>query len=980
MSGAANWGRSPIRVASDLRGAQTCPADSERSVHAEGTACGEILTPLDLALWWVGARRCLGAMALPAGTVTLLFSDIEGSTRLLECLGERYADVLDEHRRIVRDAVVRNGGEEVRTEGDAFFVAFDRAGDALRAAVAAQLGLSAFAWPAGAAVRVRMGLHTGEPRLVGGDYVGMDVHCAARICSAAHGAQVVVSEATQRLLAGQSVEGVVLRDLGDHRLKDLRSPLRLYQVEAPGLVATFPPLRAIERPGTDGLGRWAPPTALYGREADLEALAGLTRGLRCRLITLVGPGGVGKTRLAIAVATDLASDFADGARFVALASIVEPRELASAIARTLGAPIREGESPRSAVLTFLADRHLLLVLDNFEQLVEGATLVGELVSTCPGITVLVTSREPAGLAAEQLFPVRPLAVPTGSAPASVLDLERYPSVAVFLDRARARDPYLSIDRSNASHVSEICRRLDGLPLALELAAARVNVLALGELRERLDHALGVLVVGTRDAPERQRTLRATIDWSVRLLADAERQAFARMAVFPGGAPVVVAEAITSASLETLASLVDKQLLVRRGDRLAMLETVREYALERLAEDPDADAVHLRLAEWCEQLMRESAPDLRGAQRGRSLARLDAELPNVLSVLSWALRERHSDVLLRLVGSFGDYWWYSDRWQEGLAWVNAALDSAARAPAHERAMALLYRARLTNAHVSYQEHHDDLETSLSLFRACNDTAGIAACLGHLAFDEAWCGRLDEAEALAIDAVENAQRAGDERALAYALSISALTHSDYEDLTQRAAAAVNHLQAIGDLIGLLRVCGNIGYRATVARRYDEARNWLDQGLAFARLLDDPAGIFFVRTNQGLASLFLDDLDGARHAFCDALTACRSGRVEDVVDETLLGLGAVEASRGDHTRAARLAGAAHGLETAARSVDEDAIWYRLHDEILTPARGRYGLEKWDRVMREAASLTVSEAIDLALAQERFAPLAPAAAAAGA
>jgi predicted ATPase len=616
------------------------------------------------------------------------------------------------------------------------------------------------------------------------------------------------------------------------------------------------------------------------------------------------------------------------------------------------------------VLRFLADRHLLLVLDNFEQLVEAAPLVSELLSGCPGVSVLITSREPARLAAERVFPVRPLAVPSVAAPSSAVELERFAAVAMFVDRARARAPDFAIDEANAAHVSEICRRLDGLPLALELAAARVGLLAPGDLAARLDDALGVLVSGARDAPDRHRTLRATIDWSFNLLTDAERQAFARMAIFPAGASVGVAEAVTDASLDTLDSLVAKQLLVRHGERLNMLETVREYAAERQAEDPEADAVQLRLAEWCGRFARETTPGLRGAERMTSLARLDAELPNLLAVLSWALDHGPAEPFLQLLGDLGDYWWYSSRWQEGLPWFNAALDTASTASDHGRATALLYRGRLTDAHLSYQRHHEDLELSLGLFRACDDPAGIAACLGHLAWDEAWCGRFDRAEALAIEAVQAAQRAGDERIVALTLSIRALVASGYEDLARRATAAVAHLRAVGDLIGLVRICGNVGYAATVERRYDDALSWLEQGLEFARPLGDPAALFFIRTNQGLASLLADDLEEARHAFCEALTACRDG-AEEVADETLLGLAAAEALQGELERAARLAGAAQSRETADRSVDEDTIWDRLYDEILTPARDRYGAENWDRAAGAAAMLSLEEAIDLALAQ---------------
>ena len=370
---------------------------------------------------------------------------------------------------------------------------------------------------------------------------------------------------------------------------------------------------------------------------------------------LVGPGGVGKTRLAIAAAMRLAADFADGARFVALASVFEPRELASAIARALAVPIRDGEPSDAAVSRFLADRHLLLVLDNFEQLVEAAAPVGDLLPACPGLTVMVTSREPTRLAAERLFLVRPLEVPDASVRPLPIELERYDAVATFVDRAQARDPEFALDDDNAPHVREICRRLDGLPLALELAAARVGLLPPAELATRLDHALAVLTSGARDIPDRQRTLRATIDWSHDLLTDTERQAFARIAAFPAGASLAAAELVTGASLDTLDSLVAKQLLVRRDDRLLMLETVREYAAERLAENADADATYERLASWCGDFAREATPHLVRADRAPWLAKLDREYPNALAALSWALDTGRAELALQLVGSLGDYW-------------------------------------------------------------------------------------------------------------------------------------------------------------------------------------------------------------------------------------------------------------------------------------------------------------------------------------
>jgi predicted ATPase/class 3 adenylate cyclase len=913
-------------------------------------------------------------MALPAGTVTLLFSDIEGSTLLLERLGERYAEVLDEHRTVIRGAVAAHGGHELRTEGDAFFVVFARAGDAVRAAVAAQRELAASPSPDGVALRVRMGLHTGEPRVMGHDYVGMDVHCAARICSAAHGGQVVVSETTERILAGQAIEGVGLDDLGEHRLKDLSRPMRLHQIVADGLTADFPPLRTLEYPPTNLLGQSGPFTAFLGREAEVEVLARLVLERRNRLITLVGPGGVGKTRLAIEAARRLAGDFADGARFVPLAAVWEPHDLASAIARSLAAPVREGEPARAALVRFLGNRHLLLVLDNFEQLVEGAPLVADLIGACPELTVIMTSREPTRLAAERLYPVRPLEVPEASASGAAVELERYGAVAMFCDRARARDPAFALDELNAPAVCEICRRLDGMPLALELAAARCGLLSAPELAARLDRALTVLVGGARDAPKRQHTLRATIDWSYDLLTSEERSAFAHMAVFAAGATVTVAEAVTGASLDTLDSLVAKQLLASDDKRLHMLETVREYALERLSDDPNRDAVQARLATWCLDFVHEATAHLVRADRGPWLAKLDAELPNALAALSSALEQHDAELALQLVDELGQYWWHTHRSEDALRWIDAALELGRDAAPRLRAAALLNRGRLTDVRRSDEPNRDDLQASLELYRGCDDTRGIAACLTHLAFAETWVGNYDQAMALSEQAVRYAERTQDEATIASARVSWARSAAGYEDVASRARSAMPYLHRVGNLDQLVSLCVTAGYVAIAERRYREALVWLDEALDAAHRLDDPSELFAVRGNQGLASFFLHELEDAGQRFGEALAICGEEAWHDNhpgLDEALLGLAAVEASRGQPARAARLAGAAKARQARRGFLDEEVVWSRLIDDVAA-ARHRYGPKRWDLAEREGAALTVHDAIDLALERGQFAPAA--------
>jgi tetratricopeptide (TPR) repeat protein len=446
-----------------------------------------------------------------------------------------------------------------------------------------------------------------------------------------------------------------------------------------------------------------------------------------------------------------------------------------------------------------------------------------------------------------------------------------------------------------------------------------------------------------------------------------------MAVFPAGATIAAAEEVTGAALDTLDWLVAKHLLERRDDRLVMLETIREYALEQLAADPDADAVHERLAEWSLSFARVATPHLVQADRHTWLPRLEAELPNVMGAVAWALNSGRAETAMRLVGGLGDYWWDTHRQEDWLAWIDAALDLTGDVPAQARATALLYRARLNDVR-HQQQYRADLHASLELFRACDEPAGIATCLSHLAVAEAWVGDHAEARALSDDAVRFAERSHDELILARVLAESAQVAADYDEASRRASVAVAHLTRVGDLLELARTCTRTGYTAMADGQYRAALDWLDRGLEVARRLkDDAQSTFFIRGNQGLAWLFLDELDEAAQAFGDALGVCREAGTEELVAETLLGMAAVSARRGELARAARLGGAARANKTPEPNRTEDSIWSRLGDEHLTPARQRYGPDSWDRAEQEGASLTVHEAIDLALTQERTATLAP-------
>src|ERR671934_739971 len=520
----------------------------------------------------------------PSGTVTLLFSDIEGSTRLLQRAGEAYSELLAEHRRLLREAFAHNGGFEMDSEGDAFFVAFGSANDAAAAAVAGQRALADHDWRDGNEGRVRMGLHTSEARAVGGRYVGLVVHAAARIMAAGHGGQVLVSESTCALLDDR----FEVRDLGAHRLKDLPGTQQLYQLQIDGLPANFPPLKTLDhRPTNLPL----EPNAFIGRTRELkEAWALLTRE-DARLLTLTGTGGAGKTRLALRLASGAVEEFPNGSFFVSLAPVRDWELVVPSIAQTLGLREQPGETVLETLTDYVRNRRMLLLLDNFEQVLPAAAALSGLLGSAPGLNLLVTSRTPLRVAGERTYSVPPL--------------EESESVNLFVERAQAADADFAVTDDNARDVAEICTRLDGLPLAIELAAPRVRTLPPAALLRRLDDRLKLLTGGAHDLDERQRTIRATIEWSYELLPDAERALFAQLSVFVGGFRLEAAEALCEADLEILdglQSLVENSLLRRRSDsdgepRFWMLETIRDYACGLLDAQGDLDEARRGHAEY-----------------------------------------------------------------------------------------------------------------------------------------------------------------------------------------------------------------------------------------------------------------------------------------------------------------------------------------------------------------------------------------------
>jgi predicted ATPase/class 3 adenylate cyclase len=664
----------------------------------------------------------------PTGSITFLFTDIEGSTRMLEELGDVWADALATHNRLVREGIAAHGGHEVDRQGDAFFVVFEDAASAVAAVRALQAAFAREAWPGGADLRVRMGLHSGDVRLRPEGYVGVDVHRGARICAAAHGGQILLSRETLDQVADLDV-----RDLGEHRLKDLTKPVRLYQLLGEGLDAVFPPPRSLN---TTNLPMQR--TALIDREQEVAATVALLRDDSARLVTLTGPGGTGKTRVALQTAAELVGTYTDGVFFVPLAPVVNLAHLESTIATTIGAPL-EG----NGLVRFVRDRELLLTLDNFEHLLESAELVANLLTESAKLRVLVTSRAPLHLSGEHEVPIQPLS-------------EEH-ALALLTERARSARPDFEPDEA----AGQLCQRLEGMPLAIELAAARLKHLTAEALLVRLDRSLDLLSGGARDLPERQRTLRATIEWSYRLLDSSEQLLFERLSVFAGGWTLDQAEVVCSLPgedgvdvLDGIASLVDKSLVYwtpaqDRDPRYFMHTTIAEYALERLRARGEEAVFRGGHRDHFRKLVE-------GVRPIATLAGIHALRPereNLRAALRWSLDAGDTEDALRIAYRLWRYWTESGSLREGRQWLEAALANLDMSGTVLEARALDASAFLAAQQGDFEIAEKRLDAAEDIARASRHSwLALGWCLyrrGQLELDR---GRLEPAERPLLEAAE------------------------------------------------------------------------------------------------------------------------------------------------------------------------------------------------------------------------------------
>jgi predicted ATPase/class 3 adenylate cyclase len=676
---------------------------------------------------------------LPTGTVTFLFTDIEGATRLLQELGEGYRAVQDLHSEIIRDALDTAGGHEVRTEGDSFFVVFPTAAKAVRAAVAAQRGLAAEAWPHGRPLRVRMGMHTGDGALGGGDYIGIDVNRAARIAAAGHGGQVLLSDTTRILVGAGLPRGVSVRNLGRYQLKDFDEPEPLHDLVVDGLPADFAPIRTLG--GTRRTNLPPPRTSLIGREREIAEIEELLT--RTRLLTLTGPGGTGKTRLALRVAADQLDGVEDGVLMVDLSAVTDPALVVSNIASTLSVREEPGADLFDTLAGHVADRDILLVLDNFEHVVDAGPAVGRLLDAARRLRVLATSRAPLRLPGEHEYLVEPLPLPDATGRVDPEVGTTSASVKLFVERAASVRRDFRLTDDNAAAVAEIVRRVDGLPLAIELAAGRVKMLSPRALLDRLEHRLPLLAGRLRGVPERQRTLRAAIEWSYNLLDAEERRLFARLAVFRGGWTLESAETVCGPGhgmevLDGLGSLVEKSMVrheeTQDGDvRFRMLETIHEYAAERLDACGELQQIARKHAHLMRDLAEEAEPQLAGERQGLWLQRLEREHDNVRAALDWAEAAPEADTALRIATAMWRFWQLGAHLSEAKARLERTLalpGADTRGPLRVRALGAL--GGILYWQNDYEAMRDSYEEAVEIARELGDPSLLARALFDLSF--------------------------------------------------------------------------------------------------------------------------------------------------------------------------------------------------------------------------------------------------------
>jgi predicted ATPase/class 3 adenylate cyclase len=866
-------------------------------------------------------RGDITVTGLPAGTVTFLFTDIEGSTALLQHLGDqRYAACLAQHHEIVCAAFEAGGGRVVDTQGDSFLVAFGNPRDAVVTAAAAQRALHDHPWPDGAPIRVRMGLHTGEPTLAGGHYIGIDVHRAARIMAVGYGGQVLLSHATRDLINGGVPDGLTVRDLGEHRLKDLVRPEHIFQIVIPDLPAEFPPLKTLDIVSNNLPVQL---TTFVGRDREIGHVKQTLS--EARLLTLMGAGGSGKTRLAIQAAADVIDRFEHGVWLIELAPLADPALVAPAVATTFQVREAAGRSLLDLLVDYLRSKTLLLVLDNCEHVAAGcAQLADTLLRRCPNLRILATSRATLGVAGETTYHVPPLSRPDPKRIHSVEQLQRFEAVQLFVERSVRSQARFALTEANAKAVAEICHRLDGIPLALELAAARVKMLTVEQIATRLTDRFRLLTGGSRTGLQHHQTLRATIDWSHDLLSDEERMLLRRLAAFAGGFTLEAAETVCTgdavepfAVLDLLTNLVDKSLVVTEesddGVRYMLLETIRQYGLEKLDASGETPGVRARHLQWFLELAERAEPELQGADQSDWLGRLELEHDNLRAALDWtASRAQDAEVRARFAAALHRFWSMHGHLTEGRAWLEGAIkddgpDAAPREEMSPRAKALYGAGVLAFDQGDYARAEVLLEQHLAHARGRDDNVSAARALNHLALIHRTRGEYREAVALLEESQALCRATGQKWVRAQALHALALTVrrlEDYDRATALLEASLPLWRETGDKSGLAKSLAGLGVVARLRGDFAKARTLHEESLAAYRELGHKREVADALLSLGTVARNEGDYARAAALYEECLTISREMGRQLQVAAALVNLANVSHYQGDDDRAGTLA----------------------------------------------------------------------------
>ncbi len=906
---------------------------------------------------------------LPEGTVTLVFTDIEGSTGLLQTLGDRYPGVLADHHALVRGAFARHGAFERGSAGDGLYFVFPTARAAVQAAVEGQLALAAHPWPDGLALRDRMGLHTGEPQTATEGYVGLDVHRAARICAAGHGGQILISRTTRDLIADEPGSGIGMIDLGTHRLRSLDAPIRLYQVTAPGLARDFPPPRTADAPRNN---LQLEVTSFIGREREIEQATAMLE--QSPLLTLTGPGGVGKTRLGIRLARLLLGRFEDGVWLVECGALTDPDLVLPTVVAVFGLTEPTGRSLLATVVDHLKGKRLLLLLDDCDPvLAECADLAEAVMRACSTVRIIVTSREALGVPGEAILPIASLATPDAGPVVRARDLDEVDACRLFVERARAVEPTFAVSDQNARSVAQLCRRLDGMPLAIELAAARVRTLPVEQIAARLDDRFRLLTGGSRTALARHQTLRATIDWSYDLLTPAERALLRRLSVFAGGATLEAAEAVCAGEaveamdvLDALGRLVEKSLVftdpTAAEARFRLLETVREYARGRLVEAGEAAETMRRHRDWYLAMVdRASQAFFQGPEPVEWLRRLDREHDDLRAAIEWSLGEPgEGPAGLRMASGLWRYWEIRGHLTEGRALLEQTAAAAGGEISPLRANAFTGAGNLAFMQGDLRAAATFHEASLALHREMGNRQSVAYAANNLANTALQLGDHERARALYEETIAACRAIGDDRGAAFGainLADVASRQGDLDAAQALHAEILATIRARGDRWTEAFALDTFAQTAGRAGERETARSLHVEALAILEELGDRRGVARVLTHLAELALSGDDTPRARDLFRRSLAIRQelgdmpglAGAMENLA-------GAVAAD--DAEAAARLHGTAESLREAIRAaVPPQAAAAR--EQHLADLEARLGAERFEAARREGRLMTPNESL---------------------